>query len=125
MSIEMKKIKINKLDKILAEKKKTYNSKEKTLVQVYRKKVFYRLQSNQLASFSDDLEKYDVDVLRIKSDNSKYSLFLLADEDQKITSMIKGISKKYDKEVRNINIRNIYKDENASTYRGELKVELK
>ena len=123
--LSAKKRKINKLDKILAEKKKTYNSKEKTLVQVYRKKVFYRLQSNQLASFSDDLEKYDVDVLRIKSDNSKYSLFLLADEDQKITSMIKGISKKYDKEVRNINIRNIYKDENASTYRGELKVELK
>jgi hypothetical protein len=64
-------------------------------------------------------------VEKIRSDNSDYSLFLLADEDQKITSMIKGISKKYDKEVKNINIKNIYKDENSSTYRGELKVELK
>ena len=123
--LSSKKREINELGNVLSQRKNTYNSKEKTLVQVYRKKVFYRLQSNQLASFSGDFEKYGVEVNRIVSENSNYSFYLLAEEDQKITSMIKGLSKKYDKELKSIGIDDIYKDENDSTYRGVLKVELK
>ncbi len=123
--LSAKQSEIKRLEKTLAEKRKVYNSKEKTLVQVYRKKVFYRLQSEQLASFSEDMKEYDVKTDHLVSDYSKYKLGLIADEDDRITNFVKGVTQKYDKEIKNINIAKIYIDDNSSLYRGELKVELK
>ncbi len=114
-----------RLNKILKDKKTLYDSKEKTLVQVYRKKVFYRLQSEQLALFANDMKAYNVKTDYMRSDYSKYRLGLISDEDERITNFVKGITQKYDKEIENINIAKIYMDDNSSLYRGELKVDLK
>ena len=116
---------IKKLDKILKEKREKYNAKELTLQQVYKKKIYYRLQSEQLAAFSEDMKKYSVNTDRMVSDSSKYIMDLIAPEDEKITNFVKGITQEYDNDIAYINISHIYKDENSSLYRGELKVDLK
>ena len=116
---------IKKLDKILAEKRELYTSKEKTLEQVYRKKVYYRLKSEQLALFADDMDRFNVKTDHMISDRNNYKLFLIAKDDKDITRLVRGVTQKYDKEIKKINIEKIFKDENKPFYMGELKVDLK
>ena len=116
---------IKKLDKILKDKREKYNAKELTLQQVYKKKVYYRLQSEQLAAFSEEMKQYSVKTDRMVSDSNKYTMDLISEEDEKITNFVKGITNEYNNEIGYINIAKIYKDDNNSLYRGELKVDLK
>ena len=116
---------VKKLDKIVSAKREKYIAKEKTLEQVFRKKVYYRLKSEQLAMFSVDMHNFDVKTDEMISSHNSYRLHLIADDDDKITRFVRGITQKYDKEINKINIEKIYKDKNKPFYMGELKVDLK
>ena len=125
MILATKQSKIKKLDKIVSERREKYTSKEKTLEQVYRKKVYYRLKSEQLALFAEDMHKFDIKTNQMISDHNNYRLHLIADDDDKITRFVRGVTQKYDKDIKKINIEKIYKENNKPFYMGELKVDLK
>ena len=120
-----KKKEIKSLDKEISRLKKIYTGKEKTLVSVYDKKVNYRLKSDQLASFVQDLSKFNVHSTDLRSSDDSFALSLLAESDRNITGLVKYVTNKYHKEIRKIDIERIAKDENNSVYSGVLKVEMK
>jgi len=111
----------NKL-KILGER---YSNKTKTLSSIYNKKVNYKLKSELLYIFANELHKYDVKVNNIYSNNDVFWLDLISDNDRDITEFIKYISDKHFDSINQIDIKKIAKDANNSSYHGLLKVELK
>ncbi len=112
------------LEKRVDELRAIYKGKEKTLVSVYRKKVDYQLKSDRIALFADELNKNKVHTDRIMSSDDNYSIGMIAEDDQYITTLIKDITDKHKREIKHIDIDKIYKDDN-SLYRGTLKVDLK
>jgi hypothetical protein len=109
---------INKLSTI-------YSAKTKTLSSIYDKKVNYKLKSELLHIFSNELHKYDVQVNRIYSNNDTFWLDLTSENDRDITEFIKYISQKHFDSIKHIDIKKIAKDANNSDYNGLLKVELR
>jgi len=108
---------------------KTYSSKTKTLSSIYDKKVNYKLKSELLHVFADELhkykDKYKVKVNNIYSQNDTFWLDLTSDNDRDITEFIKYISQKHFDSINKIDIKQIAKDANDTNYNGLLKVELK
>ncbi|HHC11564.1 MAG TPA: hypothetical protein ENK79_02885 [Campylobacterales bacterium] len=125
----------NKYKKILNEKRKTINQnkkelqglnnifegKAKTLTSIYNRKVDYNLKSNLLNQFSIDLTKYELKLEKLSSHEDNFTLYIVSDDDKKITKYIKYISRKYFDSIRNIDIKRISVSED-SLYRGILKV---
>ncbi|WP_292654936.1 hypothetical protein [Nitratifractor sp.] len=120
-----KKAKIKELDARIAQLRKSYNAKEKTLISVYDKKVNYRLKSNQLAAFADELSRFGLHSDEMTSNEDHYAISILANSDENITGLVKDVTEKYAKEISRIDIERIAADENSSFYRGILKVDLK
>jgi len=102
-----------------------YSSKTKTLSSIYNKKVNYKLKSELLHVFADELHKHNVKVNKIYSDNNVFWLDLTSKNDRDITELIKYISDKHFDSINQIDIKKIAKDANNSDYNGLLKVELK
>lgn len=131
--------KASKYKKILEEKNKIISAKKKelkkleeiferkamTLSAIYNKKVNYKFKSNFFYTFSKDLEKYNVHVEEIYSDNDSFTLHLISNDEKNITKYIKYVSKKYFKDIKSIDIKRIELDEKEAVYRGILKVEYK
>jgi hypothetical protein len=115
---------MKELDEKIAELKKVYTEKEKTLLAVYDKKVNYRLKSNQLAAFAEALGAFRLHNDRMMTEGDKYSISLISDSDRNITGLVKYITDKYANEIRSIDIERIAVDENSSLYQGVLKVDL-
>jgi len=113
---------IKKIDKAINARKKVFNAKEKTLTYVYNKKVNYRLKSDQMKLFAADFAKFGVKIYNIDSKNDNFEIYLVADDDKKITRLIKHISKEYKDKLSNIDIDLIEKDKNSTLYQGILKV---
>ena len=120
-----KKAEIKRLDTQIAQLKKTYTAKEKTLISVYDKKVNYRLKSNQLAAFADELSRFGLHSEELVSEDDHYAISILGENDRDITGLVKDITEKYAKEISRIDIERITADKNGSFYRGILKVELR
>jgi len=124
-----------KYKKILSEKRKVidqnkkelkglnniFEGKAKTLTSIYNKKVDYKLKSNFLNQFANDLIKYEVKLEQISSKDDNFTLYIVSDDDKKITKYIKYISKKYFNNIKNIDIKRISVSEDG-LYRGVLKV---
>jgi len=117
--------KIEVLDNKIKDLSKTYSSKTKTLSSIYDKKVNYKLKSELLHVFADELHKYKVKVNNIYSQNDTFWLDLTSDNDRDITEFIKYISQKHFDSINKIDIKQIAKDANETNYNGLLKVELK
>ncbi len=120
-----KKQTIKNLNQRLAALRTSYNAKEKTLVAVYDKKVNYRLKSNQLAAFAEDLARFGLHSDRMRSREDHYALSILGDNDRNITELVRDVTNHYANEIRKIDIERIATDENDSLYHGVLKVELR
>jgi hypothetical protein len=99
-----------------------FNGKAKTLTYIHDKKVDYNLKSNFLNMFARDLSDYGVKLEELKSNEDFFTLFVVSDDDKKITRYIKYISKKYSKNIKNIDIKRISVTEEDSLYRGVLEV---
>jgi hypothetical protein len=98
-----------------------FEGKAKTLTSIYNKKVDYRLKSNLFHQFAVDLLKFEVKLEKIDTKEDTFTLYLVSDDDKKITKYIKYISKKYFNIIKDIDIKRIAVDENG-LYRGILKV---
>lgn len=141
LSIENNKLtaESNKYKKILNEKKEqikvlddkikvltdTYNGKAKTLTSIYDKKVNYRLKSGVFHTFAQELDKFEVNVDMLKSENDTVWLSLVSSDDRKFTEVIKYMSDTHFDEIVEIDIERIQKDPASNYYKGLLKVELK
>jgi len=116
------------LEKKISNEKKVFKAKEKTFFTVYKKKVHYRLRSNQVVLLARDLLRYDVRARDIKfyydeqTKSNKYYISLASDSDTKITKLIKGISEEYDRNISSIDIDLIQKEQNSTLYQGILRV---
>lgn len=122
------KLKTDEKDQVSATIKDISNrfvAKEKTLRSVYNKKVHYRLKSDQLTSFSNDLTDFDVQTNLIESDMDSYRITLISPSDKKITQLIKRISEKYYNDIKLVDIKMIEKDNNSTFYQGVLRVDLR
>jgi len=127
---------VSKYKQILAEKKKVkeqnakelqklegiFEKKAKTLTAVYNKKVNYKLKSNFLYIFSKDLERFNVHLEEIYSDEDNFVFHLISDDEKNITKYIKDVSKKYFNDIKTIDIKRIEYSVKDSKYRGILKV---
>ena len=112
---------INQNKKELQGLNSIFEGKAKTLTSIYNKKVDYKLKSNLLNKFAIDLIKYEVKLEKMSSKEDEFTLYIVSDDDKKITKYIKYISKKYFDSIKNIDIKRIAVDEDG-LYRGILKV---
>jgi uncharacterized membrane protein YciS (DUF1049 family) len=112
---------INQNKKELKGLNKIFEGKAKTLTSIYNKKVDYRLKSGLLDQFAHDLLKYEVKLEKMNTQGDTFTLYLVSDDDKKITKYIKYISKKYFDSIKNIDIKRIAVEEDG-LYRGILKV---
>jgi len=102
-----------------------FDGKAKTLTSIYTKKVNYQFKSNFLYIFSKDLEKYQLHLEEISSDEDDFTLSLLSKDEKNITKYIKYVSKKYFDDIDLIDIKRIELNSKDNIYRGILKVEYK
>ena len=120
-----KKKEIKKLDQKISDLSKVYHSKEKTLTAIYDKKVNYRLKSELLYHFANDIKHFDVDIDILASDKDSFVFSLLSKDEKEITELIKYISDKHFEQINSIDIEKISKDPESEYYTGILKVELR
>lgn len=111
------KIKKKELDGRVA----VFDAKAKTLTSIYNKKVDYKLKSQFLDRFARDLVEHDVKLERMVSHQNSFMLYMVSNDEKKITKYIKNISKKYFDEIKNINIERIDNESHDGYYRGILK----
>ena len=130
---------VNKYKKILSEKQliikqnkeeltklvDIFEGKAKTLSSIYNKKVDYKFKSEFFYTFAKDLKKDGVHVEKIYSQDDNFTLYLVGNDEKKITKYIKYISKKYFDDIININIKRIEIGKEDTLYRGVLKVNYK
>jgi hypothetical protein len=120
-----KKAIINQLDEKIEKLTLIYKGKEKTITSIYDKKVHYKLKSELFYKFAIDIESFNVNVSEVTSENDNFTFSLFSDDNKKITNLIQHISEKYFDKIDTINIDDITKDDNTSTYKSILKVDLK
>ena len=120
-----KQSKIKKSKKVLDNLEAIFEGKAKTLTAIFSKKVNYKFKSGFLYKFSQDLSKFDLHVEDIISDEDSFTLSLLGSDEKKITKYIKYVSKKYFKDIKDINIHRIELSDDDFSYRGVLKVNYK
>ncbi len=113
---------INRNKKELKGLKSIFNGKAKTLTYIHDKKVNYNLKSNFLNLFAHDLIDYDVQLEEMRSNEDYFTLFVVSNDDKKITKYIKYISKKYFDKIKSIDIKRISISEDDLLYRGILEV---
>jgi len=120
-----KKQQIKVLDTEIAKVSKIYGSKTKTLTSIYDRKVHYRLKSGTFYTIADDLNKFDVHVNNMYTQDDVIWLSLVSSDDRKFTEVIKYISDTHFGEIKQIDIELIKKDPESSFFKGLLKVDLK
>lgn len=99
-----------------------FDAKSKTLISIYNKKVDYRLKSELFDRFARDLTEHEVKLEQMSSQNNSFMMYMVSDDEKKITKYIKDVSKKYFDDIKNINIERISNDYDDGLYRGILKV---
>jgi len=102
-----------------------YEGKTKTLTAIYNKKVNYRLKSGMFHTVAEELNKFEVNVEMLKSDNDTLWISLVSSDDRKFTEVIKYMSDTHFDEIIEIDIERIQKDPLNNYYRGLLKVVLR
>ena len=123
--LEEKKNLIDTRKKEVKKLKDIFESKAKTLTAIHNKKVNYQFKSNFLYIFSKDLEKFDLHIEEVFSENDDFIFSLISKDEKNITKYIKYVSKKYFKEIQSIDIKRIEFNNEELKYRGVLKVNYK
>ncbi|NOR56751.1 MAG: hypothetical protein GQ531_11175 [Sulfurovum sp.] len=120
--IGKKKSKIKALDTEIKRITTIYAGKTKTLSSIYDKKVNYKLKSGLYHTIAEELDKFDVHVNEIRTEDDTLFLSLISTDDRKFTEVIKYISETHLGDVQEIDIERIEKDSEDSYYKGLLKV---
>jgi len=120
-----KKQKISALDKEIELLLSRYHEKTKTLTSIYDKKVNYRLKSDMFYTIAEELNKFDVNVDTLYSQEDILWISLVSSDDRKLTELIRYISDNHFNDIKLIDIERIHKDSENNHYKGLLKVDLK
>jgi len=123
--LEQKKQEIGVLDKKINNLSTRYAAKTKTLTSIYDKKVNYRLKSGIFHNIAKELNKFEVNIDELRSENNTIWISLVSSNDRKFTEVIKYISDTHFDEIHEIDIKLIEKDPESNYYKGLLKVVLK
>jgi hypothetical protein len=112
---------------LMKEEVKEFNSKKNTLVKIHDVQVNYPMKAEIIATFTKELNDYNVKLDRIKyeedKDNKEFNLSLVASSDKKITNLIKHLTKTYGKNY-DFSIKKIYFNEESKKYFSDLRVVL-
>jgi len=117
-----KKSTIKNLDAKVKKVSTIYSGKTKTLTAIYDKKINYKLKSGLFHTIASELDKFDVHVDMLSTDDNTLFVSLVSTDDRKFTELIKYISDTHFDDVKEIDIDRIEKDPENSYYKGILKV---
>ena len=120
--LSKKKNEIKALDSKIGKVSTIYNGKTKTLIAIYDKKINYKLKSGLFHTIADELNKFDVHVDRLTTEEDTLYISLVSTDDRKFTELIKYISDTHFDDVKEIDIERIMKDPENGYYKGLLKV---
>ncbi len=123
-SIEAEKEKILAL---LKKEKENYIDKKNTLIKIHDVKVNYPMKAKLLVLFTDDLNKYRVNLESMQysqAENDKiFQLYLVSSGDKAITNLVEYLTNKHEGKF-NFSLNKIYFDDDEKKYFSELKVKL-
>lgn len=120
--LTQKKSTIKDLDSKLNQVRTRYSGKTKTLTAIYDKKINYKLKSGLFHTIADELQKFDVHIDMLSTEEDTMYISLVSSDDRKFTELIKYISQTHFENVKEIDIERIVKDPENSYYKGILKV---
>jgi archaellum component FlaC len=120
--LSKKKSTIKRLDNKIKNISTIYSGKTKTLTAIYDKKINYKLKSGLFHTIASELDKFDVHVDMLSTDDDTLFVSLVSTDDRKFTELIKYISDTHFDDVKEIDIARIVKDPENSYYKGILKV---
>ena len=115
-----------KLTNLLEEEKKNYLEKKNTLIKIHDVKVNYPMKADLLYRLTKDLNTNDVEIesLSYSQDTQKIlTLNLVSSKDQKITDLLKFLTKKYQNKFH-FSLTKISFEDDSKKYFSELKVSL-
>ncbi len=114
-----------KIQKLIANKRKELEKREKILQAIYDKKVNYIMKAATIADLSQDLVKHKIKTTQIDNHQKRFDFNVTATDEKRITKFIKYIydnkSRKYDVSTKEIN----KTDPNSSVYYSIIEVEHK
>jgi len=84
--------------------------------------LIYNLKSQFPIYDCKRLIKNGVKIEELKSSNDNFTIYLVSDDDKKITKYIKDISERHSRKIKSIDIKRISQTEEDSLYRGILEV---
>ncbi|PTB83424.1 hypothetical protein C9926_03000, partial [Sulfurovum lithotrophicum] len=117
-----KKNEIKILDDKIKDISTIYSGKTKTLTAIYDKKINYKLKSGLFHTIAEELNKFDVHVDKLTTEDDTLYISLVSTDDRKFTELIKYISDTHFDDIKEIDIERIIKDPDNSYYKGVLKV---
>ena len=120
--LSKKKSTIKSLDTKTKNVSTIYGGKTKTLTAIYDKKINYKLKSGLFHTIASELDRFDVHVDMLSTDDDTLFVSLVSTDDRKFTELIKYISDTHFDDVKEIDIARIEKDPENSYYKGILKV---
>ncbi len=112
---------------LLKDETDSYTAKKNTLTKIHDVKVNYPMKAKLIAQITQDLNKYSVKIQNItysQIETDKYlTLNLISNKDQKITSLLEYLTKKYDRKFKFL-LEEIRYSKEKKNYLSELKVSI-
>ncbi len=121
--LKQKREEVKALSTAIDKMKNLYNHKKGELTTVYDKKFKYKLRSEQLALITNVLKGYSIKSRFIDVSDSLYNIEVEAKDDKEITAFIKELVKKFDKNISNVDIKDIVFYPKENIYKGVVKLE--
>jgi len=81
------------------------------------------MRSEQLALITDILHQNSIMSRDIEIKENLYIVNVESENDENITSFVKGIIEKFNSKIKYVDIKSIYFDKKDSIYKGKLKIE--
>jgi len=114
----------NRLVTIHSNSKERFEQKKGSLETIAAKKSGYIIKSDTIYMLTQDLNKNNINVAAISSDNDIYTLTLKSNTDKKITEFIKYVTQTRP-QVEKINVEKISLDEESKIYTTEVEVHVR
>lgn len=112
---------------LLTQEKQEYKEKKETLIKIHDVKVNYPMKSKLLAQFTNDLNRYNVQIETLsysqEEDTKIFKLNLVSSSDKKVTQLIEHLTKIYENKFH-FSLEEISHNKDNKKYFAELKVKI-
>lgn len=126
-TIENKKADKAKTLVLLEDENREYNDKKNTLMKIHKVKINYPMKAKLLATFTHDLNKFDVKMESLiygETNTSKtFDLNLVSSKDRKITKLVEHMTKVHEHKFK-FELNDISYDDESKMYFSQLKVNI-